>query len=784
MGLNLHILWKKFAGIRPGRGCAPSPTSRCCPVLESLEERTLLSQTPVLPAAVKEDVAAVPIIRFQSSPAVVEITQGNDTQVYSTAAPWNATSGWAVAGGQGTFIASTENAGANALLFALADFNGDTIPDAVVSSPAGSYLTLSAGEGSLPKPSILNLPVSADARVFLLASGDFNGDQRTDVILVSHSLSQPAQLTLQVFLGRGDGTLLSEVDLKAGVGVVSVSVGSFNSNAALTVGDLNNDGTTDLMLSRSGAAGTTIGVLLGKADQSFAPSLDLAVPAGPFTLQISNLAGTTQVKAVPKDDPQGVQVVTNGIPQAPSSEDGATGVAQSTDAGTADAAAVTSATTGQKESGTPTEAPPTPENLGPVLMQASVPGTGLSVQVLVDASALPKGSTQADYLPEEVFWAQVVSAGPKNNSDDGDNPRSPANSTDTRPIATQGQQPVDAGAKSVATLGAASSAVAAPKSVSSSAKASDLAESLLEEAHDYLSGGNSAYKLQLGQGQVFQVASALAGEGAATIAAGAGTLPNIAVFSQALGLENKASFLLCGLQEQADLGDGLFLRFHPVTGNDDKSAASACSVLEIGKAVLQAMIIVKLTPGGSGPDKVGVPGVISTTDSAFRVAEVVRETSMFLTRLMRSFYQRYLGRDPENGEEQGWVNMLMGGDKEENVLSAFLTTRAFAERADVLIETGTPDEKYLQALYQLVLDRSPSAAEMATWLQGATGLDRQLVASSLVKSSEFRTQQIEEIYRDAFQRDATPEEIAQWTATPFDLMNLRGTFASLQERST
>src|SRR5262249_15324481 len=112
-----------------------------------------------------------------------------------------------------------------------------------------------------------------------------------------------------------------------------------------------------------------------------------------------------------------------------------------------------------------------------------------------------------------------------------------------------------------------------------------------------------------------------------------------------------------------------------------------------------------------------------TLDQSAVAAGVVHSHEA-LTHLVTGWYQTYLGRTPQGGEEQYWVIQLAQGQTqeqflggavgktpfvipgesqgqtEEQVLSDFLSSNEFFNRAQTLVGSGTPQERYVQSLYQ------------------------------------------------------------------------------------
>src|ERR1035438_3774676 len=92
---------------------------------------------------------------------------------------------------------------------ALADLNGDGIPDVIGADQGGAGVggvVVALGGATLdqPKTYAASLPGDSPAAV---AVGDLNGDGKLDVVAASSSFTLGQSGTLSVLLGKGDGTL-------------------------------------------------------------------------------------------------------------------------------------------------------------------------------------------------------------------------------------------------------------------------------------------------------------------------------------------------------------------------------------------------------------------------------------------------------------------------------------------------------------------------------------------------------------------------------------------------
>jgi hypothetical protein len=183
--------------------------------------------------------------------------------------------------GNGSFRpAVTYAIGPNAKSLAVADFNGDGIPDLAVTiygtfNQPASYVSVLRGNGD----GTFQAPVDYDAgpREFAVAAGDFNGDGKTDL-----AVSNYAEGTVNVLLGRGDGTFEAPVSYPVGIYPGSIAVADFNG-----------DGIPDLVVANNGStpANGSISLLLGRGDGTFQPALSYDAGPNPSGVVVGDFNG-------------------------------------------------------------------------------------------------------------------------------------------------------------------------------------------------------------------------------------------------------------------------------------------------------------------------------------------------------------------------------------------------------------------------------------------------------------------------------------------------------------
>jgi len=150
----------------------------------------------------------------------------------------------------------TYNVGTNPTSVAIADVNGDNLPDIVVTNGGNNTVTVLLGNGT--GGFTLKSSPATDATPVSVAVADFNGDKVPD-LAVANSVGN----TVDILLGNGDGTFQPATALNAGASPQTVAVADFNG-----------DGNNDLLV--ADGAGNNVTVLLGTGNGSFLPGVQYA----------------------------------------------------------------------------------------------------------------------------------------------------------------------------------------------------------------------------------------------------------------------------------------------------------------------------------------------------------------------------------------------------------------------------------------------------------------------------------------------------------------------------
>src|SRR5262249_46756203 len=107
-------------------------------------------------------------------------------------------------------------------------------------------------------------------------------------------------------------------------------------------------------------------------------------------------------------------------------------------------------------------------------------------------------------------------------------------------------------------------------------------------------------------------------------------------------------------------------------------------------------------------------GVYTSFGPAAVANGIVRSGERF-SYLVNDLYVKLLGRPADAGGLSGWVGLLLSGRTIEDVITGIASSPEFFSRANALFNGGTSDQNFITALYNLLLNRSPSAGELSFW---------------------------------------------------------------------
>jgi hypothetical protein len=186
------------------------------------------------------------------------------------------------AGGGNFAAAASYPIDASIMGVAIGDFNRDGKLDLAVAgthTTDGAYVLLGNGDGTFSAPSMYLAGVSPSS----IAIADLNHDGLLDLVLGNYISN--AQGTVNVLLGRGDGTFASPLSFPVGKHTTSVAIGDFNA-----------DGKPDIVATNFLSGGVT--VLLGNGDGSFQKAVSYRTGSGPRSVAVADLNGDGKLDLV------------------------------------------------------------------------------------------------------------------------------------------------------------------------------------------------------------------------------------------------------------------------------------------------------------------------------------------------------------------------------------------------------------------------------------------------------------------------------------------------------
>jgi subtilisin family serine protease len=122
------------------------------------------------------------------------------------------------------------------------------------------------------------------------------------------------------------------------------------------------------------------------------------------------------------------------------------------------------------------------------------------------------------------------------------------------------------------------------------------------------------------------------------------------------------------------------------------------------------------------------------------------------------YYLTYLHRPADPPGRASWVQALLNGVSEDDVIRSFLTSPEY------LASHGS-DQAFVNGLFQDVLGRSAGAAEQGAWLSALqAGVDRSTAVEVFLTSPERYRRLIHSSYTSLLRRSEAPGEAANWLA--------------------
>ncbi len=188
---------------------------------------------------------------------------------------------------------------------------------------------------------------------------------------------------------------------------------------------------------------------------------------------------------------------------------------------------------------------------------------------------------------------------------------------------------------------------------------------------------------------------------------------------------------------------------------------------------VRGLYLRELGRAGTVAELDGWVSVMGGANGRTAVANAISRSTEARTRQVSGWYQTYLGRTAQNGEERGWVQQLLRGATEEQVQGGILGSKEFANRAQTLVSSGTPAERQVQVMYSTLLGRYASADETGGWVSVLSQKGSGAVAGGLLNSIEYRARTFENYYLTILGRPADAAGLHGWVYSGLETVTVR-----------
>jgi subtilisin-like proprotein convertase family protein len=189
---------------------------------------------------------------------------------------------------------------------------------------------------------------------------------------------------------------------------------------------------------------------------------------------------------------------------------------------------------------------------------------------------------------------------------------------------------------------------------------------------------------------------------------------------------------------------------------------------------------------GSLPEWQSWLPVLAQNNGRFIVTNAIERSAEAQHHMIIGWYQTYLGRGLGLGEDQGWVNMLLAGATQEQVLADILGSAEYFNHAPNIPGVGggpATNTTFVKALYLQLLNRQPGSQELANWLTILPQVGNAGVAAAILGSAEYRGNAVVGYYLNVLKRPQPPSpgEINSWVVSGIDLTTMLIDFESTVE---
>jgi hypothetical protein len=159
---------------------------------------------------------------------------------------------------------------------------------------------------------------------------------------------------------------------------------------------------------------------------------------------------------------------------------------------------------------------------------------------------------------------------------------------------------------------------------------------------------------------------------------------------------------------------------------------------------------------------------------AATVANAIARSPEALGVAVDGLYHRFLGRDADAAGRANFVAYLQNGGTLEGVSQMMLASSEYQSR----FPTGS---SFVKSLYQNLLHRTGSTAEINSWVAQLPQLGRAGAAQAFLFSQEYRADEVNDDYTNLLHRTPSTTEVTNWVNSGKDILTIDILFAGSPE---
>jgi hypothetical protein len=149
----------------------------------------------------------------------------------------------------------------------------------------------------------------------------------------------------------------------------------------------------------------------------------------------------------------------------------------------------------------------------------------------------------------------------------------------------------------------------------------------------------------------------------------------------------------------------------------------------------------------------------STSSWILPAAQILTHSTEYDTLIVTAAYQRFLGRTPDGAGLAGWLAQMHNGLSDEHLEADCIGSTEYIQNH------GGAGAAWVTGMYQNLLGRTPSQAEVSQWLRQLTqGVSTTAIAYGFAASAEREGLRVIADYRQYLGRTPGAGEVANWVA--------------------